>query len=175
LKVKRYHLVTFEFSNVTKNKSLLYILYILYIFILYNLFFIKNLVTFESSNVNDGCLATTVSACRSPDLLFSFFSSDFFLFPLFFFSHPAQTSHPLPLFFFFFFFFHPHAALPLAIDPVSSPLTPISRLPEIRAPRSQHHIADPLLSALPTLAGDPNARPNTTGAPGTLTCPAVHR
>jgi hypothetical protein len=35
--------------------------------------------------------------------------------------------------------------------------------------------ADPLLPALPTLAGDPNARPNPTGAPGTLICSAVHR
>jgi hypothetical protein len=35
--------------------------------------------------------------------------------------------------------------------------------------------AAPLLPALPTLAGDPNARPNTTGAPGTLICSAVHR
>jgi hypothetical protein len=34
---------------------------------------------------------------------------------------------------------------------------------------------DPLLPALPTLAGDPNARPNPTGAPGTLICSAVHR
>jgi hypothetical protein len=34
---------------------------------------------------------------------------------------------------------------------------------------------DPLLPALPTLAGDPNARPNPTGAPSTLICSAVHR
>jgi hypothetical protein len=109
------------------------------------------------------------------DLPFSFFSFDFFLFPLFFSLIPRRsTSHPLPLFIYLFFSSQPHAAPPLASNPVSSPLTPISRLPEIRAPRSQHHFADPLLSALLTLTGDPNARPNTTGAPGTLICPVVH-
>jgi hypothetical protein len=172
-------------------------------------------VTFECSNVTDGCFARR---SRPAGALLSF---DFFLFPLFFllsrqtspplplfiylifplfflssrqtspplplfiylifplfFLSSRPTSHPLPLFiylifffsatcnffsslFFFFFFFSPQL--------FSSQLLFSSLFFFLNVN------ADPLLPALPTLAGDPNARPNPTGAPGTLICSAVHR
>jgi hypothetical protein len=77
------------------------------------------------------------------------FFSSLFLSPQFFFFSATHASFFLLSFFFLLFFFFFFFLLNVK--------------------------AAPLLPALPTLAGDPNARPNTTGAPGTLICSAVHR
>jgi hypothetical protein len=97
----------------------------------------------------------------------------YLIFPLFFLSS-RPTSHPLPLFIYVIFFVSAtcnfFSSLFFFLPSFFSSQLLFSSLFFLLNVN-----ADPLLPALPTLAGDPNARPNPTGAPGTLICSAVHR
>jgi hypothetical protein len=142
--------------------------YSLLIFFLFPLFFL-------SSRQNSHPL---------PLFIYLIFSPPFFL-------SSRQTSHPLPLFIYLIFFFS--ATRSVFSSQLFFFLLFLS--PQVFFFSAIHAAffllsfffllfffffllnvkAAPLLPALPTLAGDPNARPNTAGAPGTLICSAVHR